>query len=93
MSFLPADLHLTEENGVFTITMEGQEIFRSGMSKRAIRKFNDLKKEVQEKYPTHDLSPEEKAEILQRAIGDSLVGHNSLKTEPTKKPARSRTFG
>jgi len=73
--------------------MQGQEIFRSSIGSRAIKKFNGIRKEVENNYPTHDLTAEEKAQILQRSIADGLVKHNSMKTEPAKKPARSRTFG
>ena len=94
LSFLPAELHLREEeNRYFTVFLQGNEIFRGRSSKKAITLFNELKKKFEQQFPSHDLSPEEKAEILQRTIGDELVKHNSLKAEPRKKPARSRTFG
>lgn len=94
LSFLPADLLLRkEENGLFTVSLQGNEILRCRSGKKAIALFNDLKREFEEKFPPHALSPAAKAEILQRTIGDELVKHNSLKTEQKKKPARSRTFG
>ena len=95
LSFVPADLHLsTEQDGQFKVTLQGTEIFRSSFSTKALRKFNEVKKELEEKFPTHDLSVEEKKELLQRSISDSLVKHNSLKPEKKKSAARStRTFG
>lgn len=95
LSFVPADLHLsTEQDGQFKVTLQGTEIFRSSSSTKALRKFNEVKKELEEKFPTHDLSVEEKKELLQRSISDSLVKHNSLKPEKKKSAARStRTFG
>ncbi len=63
-------------------------------ARKALKKFNEVKKELEEKFPTHELSVEEKSELLQRSIIDSLVKHNSLKPERKKSAARStRTFG
>ena|ERR1022692_3227986 len=96
LSFIPADLHLdTEANGQFKVTLQGTEIFRSTSSTKALKKFNEVKNELEEKFPTHDFSSaEEKQELLQRSIADSLVKHNSLRPEKKKSAARgTRTFG
>ncbi len=95
LSFIPADLHLvTEQDGEFKVTLQGAEILRSRSSKKALSKFHELKKQLEPNFPTHDLSAEEKAEILQRLITDGLVKHNSLKPEQKKSAARgTRTFG
>ncbi|HYL63751.1 MAG TPA: hypothetical protein VE077_14120 [Candidatus Methylomirabilis sp.] len=95
LSFIPADLHLdADQDGQFKVTLQGTEIFRSSSSTKALKKFNEVRKELEEKFPTHDLSVEEKSELLQRSIMDSLVKHNSLKPEEKKSAARStRTFG
>jgi len=95
LSFIPADLHLsTDSAGKFVVTLQGTEIFRSSSSPKAIKKFNEVKKELEEKFPTHDLSEEEKKELLQRSITDAQVHHNSLRPEKKKSAARStRTFG
>ncbi len=46
------------------------------------------------RFPARELTADEKAEMLQRAIGDSLVGHNSLGGRKKKTTAGStRTFG
>jgi len=92
---MPADLHLTIEiDGQFKIALQGTEVFRSSSRKKAVEKFNAIRKELDERFPTHDLSAEEKTELMQRSIADSLVKHNSLKPETKKNAARStRTFG
>ena len=93
LSFLPADLHLrTEQDGKFSVTLQGTEIFRSSFSKKALAKFNELKKELEAQFPTHELSPEAKAEIMQRSIGESIVKYDSL-NRAIKKRAHFRTFG
>ena len=86
---------MTEHDGEFIVTMRGKELFRSSQSKKAVKRFNELKKSVETQFPVHDLSPEEKAAILQRAIADGLIKHNSLKPDPGKKSAArgTRTFG
>ena len=93
LSFLPADLHLRkEENGHFTVSLRSNEIVRCRSGKKAIAVFNELKKDFEEKFPPHDLSSEEKAELLQHTIGDDLMKYNSL-SPMQKKRARPRTFG
>jgi hypothetical protein len=95
LSFIPADLHLsTDPDGQFKVILQGKEIFRSSSGTKALKKFNEVKKGLEEKFPAHDFSTEEKRELLRRSIGDSLVKHNSLRPERKKSAARStRTFG
>lgn len=95
LSFLPADLHLsTEPDGQFVVRLQGMEIFRSSSSTKATKKFNEVKKELEEKFPTHELSDEEKKEMLGRSITDSLVLDNSVRPRKKRRAAKStRTFG
>jgi hypothetical protein len=95
LSFIPADLHLTtEQDGQFTVSLQGTEVLRTTSSKKALSKFNEFKRELEVKFPTQDLSAEEKAKMLHHAIADWLVKHNSMKPEQKKSTARStRTFG
>lgn len=93
--FVPADLHLVEKDGGFVVTLQGNEVFRSPNSKKALDKFNSLKKELEEKFPSHKPSPQEIAELLKKSIADSLVGHNAWRPEERnrKKINSTRTFG
>jgi len=60
----------------------------------AIKKFNIMRLEMEARYPAREPSAQEKAEILARAIGESLVGFNSLGGRKKKTTAgRTRTFG
>lgn len=95
LSFIPADLHLdTTTDGTHRITLKGSEVFRCASGAKALRKFNEIKGQLQEEFPAHDLSNEEKKELLQKAIGDALVKHTSLKPEIKKNRAKgTRTFG
>lgn len=95
LSFLPGDLHLkTNEGGMFVLTMAGEEILATKSKRAAISKFNALRRELEERFPMREPTPEEKAELLKREIGESLVGHNSLGGRKKKTTAGgTRTFG
>ncbi len=93
--FLPGALHLDEsEDGFYCVTIEGQEVLRTRSQRAAVKRFNEIRKEMEERYPMTELTAEEKAQMLQRAIGDALVGHNSLGGRKKKTTAGgTRTFG
>jgi hypothetical protein len=95
LSFIPGDLHLTKDPaGGYVLRMAGTEILRTPSQKRAMSRFNELRAEMESRYPAHELTPEERAESLRLAIGDYLVGHNSLGGRKKKTTAGStRTFG
>lgn len=96
LSFIPGELHLSDaDDGQFVITVQGREIFRSPNRKKALAKFSTLRVELESKFPAHNITPQERHELLQRFIADVLVGHNSLRPEPKRKSAAgsTRTFG
>lgn len=95
ISFLPADLHLSKTNdGVFVVKLADKEILSTKSQRVALAKFNSLRSELEKKFPTHKPSPEEKAQLLEREINDSLLGHNSLGGRKKKTTAGgTRTFG
>ena len=95
LSFIPAELHLnTGPDGQFKVTLQGAEIFRSSSGTKALKKFNEVKRELEERFPTHEFSVEDKREILLRELGDHLVAHNSVRPVKRKSSARNtRTFG
>jgi len=79
LSFLPGDLHLTKnQSGTFVVKLAGQEVLSTKSQRSALAKFNSLKGELEKKFPTREPTAEEKAELLQREINDSLLGRNSL---------------
>ena len=95
LSFLPGDLHLSKSsNGQFVLTLAGQEILNTKSQRSALSKFNALRSELEQKFPTRQPTAQEKAELLQREINDSLLGHNSLGGRKKKTTAGgTRTFG
>lgn len=95
LSFLPADLHLNQDERGFFIVRVGEHRILSTKSQRsAISKFNNLRAELEQQFPSRKPTDAEKAALLQREINDSLIGHNSLGGRKKKTTARStRTFG
>jgi hypothetical protein len=95
LSFLPGDLHLSQdEDGFLVVKMAGQEILRTKARRSALAKFNSLRIELEARFPAREPNAEEKAELLQREINDSLLGRNSLGGRKKKTTAAgTRTFG
>lgn len=95
LAFIPGDLNLSRDSdGQFVLRMAGAEIVRTRSQKVAVSRFNKLRAEMESRYPAHEPTPEERAESFRRAIGDYLVGHNSLGGRKKKTTAGgTRTFG
>lgn len=95
LSFVPGDLRLSKSaDGHFVVTMAGQEILNTKSQRSALAKFNSLRAELEKKFPSREPTAKEKAELLQREINDSLLGHNSLGGRKKKSTAGgTRTFG
>jgi hypothetical protein len=72
LSFVPGDLHLVRgANGIFVVTMRGQEILCTKSQRSALARFNVLRAELEEKLPMHEPTPEERAAVLRREINNS----------------------
>jgi len=95
LAFLPGDLHLAENaDGLFVVTMCGQEILSTKSQRSALAKFRALRAELEKRFPMREPTAEEKRELLQREINDSLLGHNSLGGRKKRTTAGgTRTFG
>lgn len=95
VSFLPGELYLHKAgNGQFIVKMAGQEILSTKSQRVALAKFNALRTELENRFPAREPTAQEKAELLQKEIGNSLVGHNSLGGRKKKNTAGgTRTFG
>jgi len=95
LSFLPGELYLnTADDGLYRLTLSGQEILRTRSQKAAVAKFNELRRGMEKQFPPRELSDEDKAQIWQRIMQDALVQHNSLGGRKKKTTASStRTFG
>jgi len=95
LSFLPGDLHLTdEERGFFVVKAHGQEVARTRSRRAAISRFNELRKELEALYPAHELTPEQKAESFRMAVGEWISSQSTSARRKKKSSAKStRTFG
>ena len=95
LSFLPGDLQLAKaDDGSYIVTIMAQTVFLSRSQRAAIDKYNELRREMESRFPARELTPEEKTELRHREIGDSLLGHNSLGGRKKKTTAGgTRTFG
>ncbi len=95
LSFLPGDLHLKKnKDGLYAVTVAGKEILCTKSQRAAVARFNALRTEMERRYPTRELTAEEKTELLRQEIADTLLGRNSLGGRKKKTTAGgTRTFG
>jgi ABC-type branched-subunit amino acid transport system ATPase component len=76
LSFLPGELYLSkEQDGSYVVTVQGEEVLRTTVEKRALARFNTLRREMESQFPAHELTHEQKRalELL------DFVGLTSLK--------------
>ena len=95
LSFLPGELYLSKEpDGSYVVTVQGEEVLRTTVERKALAKFNTLRREMETQFPAHELTPEQKRTLLQKWIGDTLVSHNGNRHRKQKiKSGSTRTFG
>jgi len=96
LSFLPGDLHLNQDReGTYLVTMEGHEVLRTKVEKKALTRFNTLRRELETQYPARELTPEEKRAALERYVMDYKLVQVRASTKPPKKDKirGTRTFG
>jgi hypothetical protein len=94
ISFLPGDLHLREENGLFTVSLHGAEILRTQYKSAAVNRFNAIRREMENQFPNRDATPEEKLSLLNRMLNDFAVTETLRRPPKKRSTARStRTFG
>lgn len=94
MSFIPGDLHLlTNENGEHVVTLAGSEVMRTRSQKKATERFKELRSEMEKKYPTCELTSEERAAMLQAAIAEAIIGTTTVRKRKKSTARGTRTFG
>jgi len=85
LSFLPGDLHLTQNaQGFFVVTKAGEKILSTKSEPYALAKFHALRVELENRFPARELTAEEKAELLRNEVTGSV-----LRIGEQKKPAAS----
>lgn len=68
----------------FVITIEEEEVFRSRVEKATLRKFNAIRRDMEEKYPATKLTKEQKQEALKRLVGDQVLRQVRNSTRKSK---------
>jgi len=96
LSFLPGDLHLNQErDGTYLVIMRGREVLSTKVEKKALAKFNALRRELEAQFPARQLTPDEKQSALERSVMDYKLVQVRASTKPPKKDkiTGTRTFG
>ncbi len=96
LSFFPGDLHLNkEQDGTYLVSMQGQELIRTRVEKKALTKFNALRRELEAQFPARELTAEEKRAALEKYLLDYKAAEVRASTKPPKKEkiTGTRTFG
>jgi hypothetical protein len=96
LSFFPGELFLKKiADGTFVITIKGEEVFKGKIEKKAITEYNRIRKDMEQKYPARELTPEEKNAALKKWMMDcaSREVRNSTRKDKPDKIKGTRTFG
>jgi hypothetical protein len=85
LSFLPGDLHLTQNaEGFFTITAAGKQILLTKSESYAIHKFHTLRIELEHRFPARELTAETKAELLLSEVAESVLREPRMRQPKTR---------
>jgi hypothetical protein len=94
MSFLPGKLELISRDSIFAVSVEGCEIFRTRSRRMAIEKFNEIRCDMEERFPPTGPTAEDAKVLLQRMMTDVAVDETLRRPPKKRSTARSsRTFG
>ena len=72
---------------------QGEEVLRTKSQRAAIAKFNELRREMEARFPARELSPEDKARVLREMVLDAQVGHATSAGRKKTSAGSTRTFG
>lgn len=95
LSFLPGELYLEKNcDGLYLVSIQGQEIFSTRLEKKAISEYNKIRKEMEAQFPAHELSREQKTQLLLNYIAQ-LPRVSPVAKGRKKKyvPGSTNTFG
>ena len=95
LSFLPGELNLTKtQDGSFLITIQGEEVYRTRVEKKALAEYNKIRKDMESQYPARELTRGEKTALLLKYIGESQgVPRESKKPGRKYVSGSTNTFG
>jgi len=84
LSFLPGGLLLVKQGSEYLITIGDEEVFKSCDEKKALKKFNDVRRRMEKDYPATELTKEQKQEALKRLIEDQVLRQVRNSTRKSK---------
>ncbi len=95
LSFIPGELYLKKANeDCYVVSLRGEEVLVTPSLRKAIAKFKKLRLQLEAQFPTHDLSEQEKMELLNKNVIDSILEKSSRRVQKRRiRPGSTRTFG
>ena len=94
LEFRPGHLLLFEEpKGNYVVQLKGDVVLETHAQKRALAKFNYIRRELETQFPAQKQTLEEQAENTRRLVSESLVGAYSRRTRKKSTAKGTRTFG
>lgn len=93
LTFIPGELHLFEELGTYVVRAKNREILRTKSKREATTVFNEFRKQMEQEFPNHDLTSEEKRALLEKAIVDSIIDRSAIRKKKKSTARSTRTFG
>ena len=96
LAFMPGKLFLEQlSDGSYSLTMEDEELLNTKNERHAIKMYNKIRKEMEEKYPPSVMSVEEKrAKFFSWVYGQFKdIPRESKKAGRKYQPGSTNTFG
>lgn len=95
LAFMPGKLFLEKRaDGMFYLTLQDEEILVTDKEKKAVKTYNEIRKEMEEKYPPKELSVEEKRIKFFNWVYSRLdVSREAKKPGRKYQPGSTKTFG
>lgn len=93
LTFIPGQLELNKQaDGAYLVTIRGEEVFQSKDEKKALAKFNSIRKDMEAQFPPREISVEEKTRLLLNYIS---TDQSTFKGLPRRKykAGSTNTFG
>jgi len=94
LSFPTGELYLESRRSEYVVILRGDVVLTTRSEKKAITKYNELRKAFATNPPP-ELTSQERATLLGKLVGDRLVDDNHYRPqqESAKRKQSSRTFG
>lgn len=93
--FFPGKLSLEQlPDGDYSLKLEGEEILNTKSEKKAIKHYNEIRKEMEEKYPPSVMSVDEiRIKFMNWVYSKLDVAQESKKPGRKYQPGSTNTFG